>query len=553
MREDIGKLLRRYDQAVTTKDLYRNIHEAAYEYAVPTRNLYSNKSQGAARMNKIFDSTGIKAATAFVTNMQAAITPPLRKWVKLKLGPAFDNLLSDKFIDANGVEQDKDPDVINSDREKHKSYSESLEYVTDIGFSFINASNFNSIVTEFYYDLAVGTGVLLTLPTPEGSPLPIKFVAVPIEEVAIEKGVGGSVGAIFRTHQLDARLIKQTWPEAKIPVEMAELIQSGEMQEISLIECSYTVGNITFYDVIDGKTKTRLVERQSNYNPWVVTRINKCPMDVYGSGPLVQATPDLRTLNKAKELTFRSAQLSVFGVYTVADNDILNVNNISLNPGTFIPVSRNSGPNGPSIAPLPVAGNFQAQNFFIQDLQSSIREMLFDDKLPSDTGPVRSATEIVERIKNIRKTTGIFFGPINQEFIQHLWHNLIMILVEKQVIALPPEIMGVDNFRVQIDILSPLAMEQELEDVQSLVQSWELYSTMVGPEQANMMYKMDEVGEWIAGKLGAPSKLVRSKEEREELQMQMQQAQQAQQMQEMMMQQAPQGQEQSPQEPQGLF
>lgn len=507
-RENVDKLIRRYEKAVTTKDLYRSVHEAAYEYTVPARNLYRDQTEGSSRMNKIFDSTGIRAAMSFVNNMQSSITPPFKKWVNLKLGPAF--------------KQFKDnPETSDT----YKQYSEMLEFATERGFSIINSSNFNGVVPGFYADLGVGTGIMLTLPNPIDDPIPMRFIVAPIEEVALEKGASGEVGAVFRTNKVPVRTITETWPDAKLTESIRTMIEDDGSKEIELIEASYTVNGITYYDIVQKDSRERLVEREYNFNPWIVTRINKSPIDVYGTGPFIQATPDLRTLNKAKELTMRSAQLSVFGIYTVADNDIVNPNNLVLNPGTFIPVSRNSGPNGPSIAPLPTAGNFNAQNFFVQDLQNSIKEMLFDDKLPPEVGPVRSATEIIERISNIRKTTGVFFGPINQEFIQHLWSNILHILVERNEIALPKELMNVDNFFVEIDILSPIAKEQDIEDVQSVVEAWQLYSQMAGPEAANMMFKMEEAGEYIAEKLGAPVSLVRSKQEREELIAEMQAAQ----------------------------
>ena len=62
-RENIEKLIKRYDKAVATKDLYRSVHEAAYEYTIPARNLYRDQTQGSSRMNKIFDSTEIGRAS----------------------------------------------------------------------------------------------------------------------------------------------------------------------------------------------------------------------------------------------------------------------------------------------------------------------------------------------------------------------------------------------------------------------------------------------------------------------------------------------------------
>lgn len=508
-RENIQKLIKRYDKAVEVKELYRSVHEAAYEYALPTRNIFSNQTQGSSRMNKIFDSTGIRATFSFVNNMQKSITPPFQKWVNLKLG--------DGFKQFKGSEE-------------YAKYAADLEHATERGFSILNTSNFNSITPMFYSDLAVGTGVMLTIPNPITDPVPMRFVVVPLEEIALEKGVSGSVGAKFRTHKMAVRLLKESWPDAIITVDIAKMLEEDPSQEICLIEAFYKRDGINYYDVIEKTKQARLVERRYNFDPCIVTRINPSPIDVYGSGPLVQATPDLRSLNKAKELTMRSAQLSIFGVYTVADNDIVNPNNIKLNPGTFIPVSRNSGPNGPSIAPLPTAGNFNAQNFFVQDLQASIKEMLLDSNLPPESGPVRSATEIMERISNIRTTTGVFFGPINQEFVQHLWTNILHILVDRNEIAIPRDLLVVDNFFIEVEVLSAIARSQDIEEMQGVVEAWQLYAQMVGPEQASVVFKMDKIGDYIAEKRGVTIDLIRTEDEQMQYKEEMAMAQQAQQM-----------------------
>lgn len=507
-RESIAKLIKRYDKAVTNKDQYRSIHQAAYEYTVPSRNLYEDQTPGSPRMNKIYDSTGIKSAAAFVNNMQDSITPPFKKWVNLKLGKRFD------------IMKDQEP-------ETYKEFAETLELVTDLGFNMINSSNFNSSVVGFYYDLGVGTGIMLTLPNPIDDPIPMKFIVAPIEQVAIEVGADGIVGATFRTSKEPVRTLKDKWPDIKLTQKLNRMIEEDGSQEICVVEASYTVKGTTYYDVFIKEDHTSLVERSFGWNPWIVTRINKSPIDAYGTGPFIQAIPDLRTLNKAKELQMRGAQLSVFGIYTVADNDIVNPNNIVLNPSTFIPVSRNGGPNGPSIAPLPISGNLQAQDFMIKDLQASVRSIMLDDNLPSPSGPVRSATEILERTANIRKTTGVFFGPINQDFVQHLWINIIHVLIDRGTISFPKEFISADF--IDIEILSPIAKDQDIEDVQSLVDSWQLAAQMVGPEGAALSFKMEEAIEYIADKRGVPVGLVRTKKERELLQLEIQTAQAAQQ------------------------
>jgi len=497
-RDSIESILKRYNKAIARKDLYRDMYESAYAIALPQRNLYSNQSEGSKKMQNVYDSTGMISVNGFANNMQNSLTPPFKRWVELKAGPAIP-------------------------KEQRNEINEVLESVTEIAFEILNSSNFNTAVSEFYYDLAVGTGVLLVLPGNDYQP--INFVCVPIAQIALDDGPFGTVGCVYRTHEMSKRLMEQTWPDAKIQTLSDEDLDSKH----KIVEASYqSETGTTFYDVILQATSERIVEREFSYNPWIVTRIAKIAGEVFGRGPLIQASPDLQMLNKVKELSLMHAQLNAFGIYTVADSDILNVDNITLNPGMFIPVSRNAGPNGPSIAPLPRAGDVNLQQFMVQELQTNIRQMLLDNKLPPDTGPVRSATEIMARIKQIKQITGPFFGRLMFEFVQPLWQAIISILLEKNLISLPPELSKIDSFFVRVKVLSPIAQEQALEDVENTVNAMQIVQSLGGEQALMMAYKMEDFGEWIGNKLGTPNVLIRSEEERKQIMMQAQQAQQAQ-------------------------
>ncbi len=50
--------------------------------------------------------------------------------------------------------------------------------------------------------------------------------------------------------------------------------------------------------------------------------------EIYGRGPVITALPDIKTLNKVKELVLKNASLAIAGVYTAADDGVLNPNTI---------------------------------------------------------------------------------------------------------------------------------------------------------------------------------------------------------------------------------
>ena len=87
-----------------------------------------------------------------------------------------------------------------------------------------------------------------------------------------------------------------------------------------------------------------------------VARYGKIAGEIYGRGPLVTAAiSDVKTLNKTLELVLKNASLAIAGVYTAADDGVLNPQNIKIQPGAIISVARNGGPQGASLTPLPKA------------------------------------------------------------------------------------------------------------------------------------------------------------------------------------------------------
>ena len=130
----------------------------------------------------------------------------------------------------------------------------------------------------------------------------------------------------------------------------------------------------------------------------------------------VNALPDIKTLNKTKELVLKNGSLAVSGAYTVVDDGIINVNNVKVQPGALIPVSSNAGGvAGPTIAPLTNGSRFDAGQLIIQDLQNAINEALFANPLGPIDLPVKTATEVALRQQELSQRIGAAFGRLQFE------------------------------------------------------------------------------------------------------------------------------------------
>ncbi|QRV71463.1 head-tail connector [Methylophilales phage MEP301] len=502
MRLTAEDVLNRHEKALIRKEDFRNLYEEAYEFALPQRNLYDGhydgKVGGSKKMNRVFDSTAISSTQRFANRMQSGIFPPQRKWCRLEPGP---DIPDDRNADAQAA-----LDV----------YNERL-------FAALKQSNFDIAIGEFLLDLSVGTAVMMVQPGDDVNP--INFIPVPQYLVSIEEGANGQVDNVYRRMRIKGEAIQRQWPEAKIPSELQKKIDQKPTDEVELIEATVLDqkrGDYC-YHIIHKESKTELLYKRMEYSPWVVSRYAKVAGEIYGRGPLITAMPDIKTLNKTLELLLKNASLAISGVYTAADDGVLNPNTVKIMPGAIIPVARNGGPQGESLKALPRAGDFNVSQIVINDLRMNIKRTLLDESLPPDNMSARSATEVVERMKELSQNLGSAFGRLINETMIPLVSKMLQVMDQRGIIDLPLKVNGLE---IKISPVAPLAMAQNMDEVQNILQYAQI-AQQAGP-QGQMAIKVDVMLDHIAEKLGIPQKLRPTPQER--MMMQQQMAQQAQQM-----------------------
>jgi hypothetical protein len=494
-----AEVLKRQEKADARKEEWRTIYEECYEFALPQRNLYSGyyegRTAGQNKMVRVFDATAINSTQRFANRIQSALFPPYRSWCTLEPG--------------NEIPRDRRGEI----REALEIYSERM-------FDVIRQTNFDLAMSEFLLDLCVGTAVMLI--QPGDADAPVRFVPVPQYLVSLEEGPHGTVDNVYRKLRIRGEAIARQWPDAKLPEDLVRKIDQKPDEEIDLIEATvFNVDEDTYcYHLIWPKQKAELVYRTMNVSPWIVARFMKVPGEVYGRGPLVTALPDIKTLNKVKELVLKNASLAVAGVYTAADDGVLNPQTIQITPGAIIPVARNGGPQGESLRPLRSATDFNTSQLVINDLVMNIKKMLYDDSLPPDNMSARSATEIVQRMKELSQNLGSAYGRLITEAMTPIVRRVLYVMDEIGLIDLP---LSVDGLEVKVVPTSPLAQTQNMEDLEKVLQFGQIAAQF--GMQGQVMVNQEEMLEYIAEKMSVPQKLLNNAEQREQIIQQMQEVQ----------------------------
>ena len=480
-------IIKRAEMAQRKKDEFESLYRDAYEFALPQRQLYGHwegQSQGAKKMARVFDSTAINSTQRFANRLQSGIFPPQRKWCRLEPGQDIP-------------------------KERHAEAMAILDLYNEKMFTVIKQSNFDIACGEFLLDLAVGTAGMLVLPGDDVQP--INFIPVPMFLISYEEGANGAVDKVYRRMRMKGEAITQQWKDAKIPESVAQRIATKPTDDVELLEATvYDQDRGDWsYHVIDKTSKEEIVFRKMKTSPWIISRYSKVAGEVYGRGPLLTALPDIKTLNKTLELVLKNASLAISGVYTAADDGVLNPSTVKLVPGAIIPVARNGGPQGESLKPLARSGDFNVSQIIIQDLRANIKRTLLDESLPPDNMSARSATEVVERMKELAQNLGSAFGRLINETMIPLVSRILSVMDERGLIDLPLQVNGLE---VKVSPVAPLAMAQNMEEINNIVQFMQLTANFGAEGQ--LAVKTGDLIDFLGDKLGVPSAVRNSPAER---------------------------------------
>ena len=490
------EILKKYKEAQNIKDFWKDRFEEAYEYCLPNRESFYDESPGQRRTDKIFDETAVVGVQEFASRLQAGITPTFARWADFQAGSEIP--------------------------EEQKSFINlELDKITDYVFQILQNSNFNQEIHESFMDLAIGTGVMLV---EEGDSVdPIKFTAVPLTRVCLNNGPDGKIDTIYRTRYCKPHEINILYPKAVLPENFNPL---KNKKKVKLIEATYKIyeDNVEKYKfcVVMDNPKAVLLEEiyeGEGSNPYLVFRWNKASGEVYGRGPVFNAMAAIKTCNLTIELILQNAQMSVSGVYTYEDDGVINPDNISLVPGSLIPVA----PGSRGLIPIQAASNFDVAQLVLNDMRQNIKKALYMEALGKPEGTPMTATEVSERMADLSRQIGSSFGRLQSELINPLLKRIIRILSKQGRIDIPK----VNGREVKIAPRSPLAQAQHLQDVADVTRFNEIIAGTFGPQMINLIVDQNETAKYLAEKMNLPEKLIRNEQEQKELVNRMQQLQQS--------------------------
>lgn len=227
-------------------------------------------------------------------------------------------------------------------------------------------------------------------------------------------------------------------------------------------------------------------------------------------GPLFTALADMRYLHRLREVSIAGAELQVLGAWQIDATAHPNTKNIRVRPNTIIPIrdlARNGGLR-------PLQRDIRADLIRLDEvsIKNDIKAALLLDRLGTVDQPVKSAAEIMQRSNDMARVMQGPFARVAQGLVALVERVLWLHKQRHAATQVGPPVPMLGGMPVEVRMTGPFAVMQDLEQVQSWMQGFQMMGAMIGDRMLQYQDEEALVRE-IADRSRIPVSLLKSKAE----------------------------------------
>jgi len=499
---DVDALLRRHAQLKQKRTLVEQPWRESYAYTYPLRGAKLMQQTGGSSIPHdeasltstakavtaaIYDTTATDGVRILASAIVAGTTPANSRW------PAYG---------VAGYEEDDIPGEV-------KQY---LDDGAELIWRNIHNANFDQVAFECAVDLCIpGLFAMFVDEDLEGG---FTFEQWPLAQLWVGASkAGGPLDVVHREY----------WPTAEQAVNFyGETMVSPRVLKQSKDKPDERIGYLWVIEPrpgADGKLAqtmpyssthielaSKKLVRESGYHemPLILPRWMVLPDSVYTQGPVWDALPTIKTLNKTVEFTLQNLDMAVAGMWGAVDDGVLNPRTVRVGPRKVIVMNDKN-----SFFPLSPAGKFELGELKIEQMQREVRRLLMADQLTPQDKPQMTATEVQVRVEIIRQLLGPVYGRMQSEYMKPLLERCFGIALRAGVLGQPPEWLLGKTLSVRYN--SPLARAQKMVDVAAMDRFESTLAQEVaatGKTELLDNYDFDGAARERAELLGVPMKLI---------------------------------------------
>ena len=452
---------------------------------------------GRSKTDRLFDSTAVHSNEILASSMAGSLTNQGMKWFSLKTRDEEINSIHSVLMWLQDCTQ-----------RMHRA---------------VQQSNFASEVLEVYLDLgALGTGALLIEERPQemGRFTGLQFRACNIGEYLIDEDADGFVDTVFRTIPMTARQIVTKWKGQASPATVREAEQRPDTMMTVLHAVfprqgrmglsSKTFPFASYY--IELKDKNLLDEGGFHENPYAVPRWTKVSYEKYGRGPGFTALPDVKVLNKVKELSLKTWGKVLDPPMAIQHDGIVGA--LRLTPGG---INYTRGLPREVMEQMKIDARFDISQIKEEELRGSIRNIFWSNQLELQQGPQMTAQEVMVRYEMMQKLLGPTLGRLEAELLNPVIKRTFGIMMRAGAFLDPPQELDMyvqEGGVLDIEYESPIARAQRSGDATAIQSVFEFVAPMMEMQPEILdNFDMDKIVRVLSDVRALPVKVLRDAEE----------------------------------------
>ncbi len=401
------------------------------------------RAPGQRQTEELFDSTAIDASEKLIGELASTLTSAAFRWFTLRMREETLNQIPEVRL--------------------------WLDDASTRMFQALQQSNFRTASIEVYQSIVnYGTGMLYEEErerlTQEFSGL--RFEAAPIGSYVFDEDGLGRANQVTRLLRMQLMECAFRWGTDRMHPDRREQLKRTPYEFIDVL-----------HDIRPNEAETRWesiymdFEKETIFSagmffdfPCMIPRWSKQAGEVFGRGRGHTALPEIRTLNRARQLKLRQWGLAVSPPLQTLDDGI--VGKPRLMPGALNVVRSLD-----AIRPIDIGQRFDHTAIPEAESKLQIRQIFYTEQLLQFAALAKTpptATEVIQRIEFLHHLLGPAVGRLQDELLDPLIDRTFNIMLRAKAFAPMPLILEALGGDIDVEYEGPLARAQKSDELKSL-------------------------------------------------------------------------------------
>tara|TARA_R110000787_G_scaffold91459_2_gene192784 strand:+ start:7064 stop:8686 length:1623 start_codon:yes stop_codon:yes gene_type:complete len=491
---DTGEIFKRFEVLQRMRGTWESHWEEIASRVLPrSAEFVGTRTAGDKRTEKLFDATAALALERFAAAVESLLTPRGARWHTTR---------------SSNTELNKDPEV--------KAWFEQANAAMFL-HRYSPKANFASQMHESYLSLgAFGTAGLFVDEAPVRG---LNYRGIHLADLFIADNEHGMIDTVFRRFEVSARQALRMFEDGDLSLDLRKLANDRPDEKVKLLhvvmprtdrdpERSDRKNQPWFSGYYEIQTKNMIEEGGFTTNPYIVSRYNVGPREIFGRSPAMTILPDIKMLNEMSKTVIRAGQKVVDPPLLIADEGVIYPVNTNPGKATF---ARLDGRNQPPIQPLYTGARVDIGFDMMEQRRKIINEAflvnLFAILIES---PRMTATEVLQRAQEKGALLAPTIGRQQTELLGPLIEREFDILMRQGLIPPIPGVLVEAQDEYEIEYVSPLTRAMKAEEGIGILRTLEMVQPIAAVDPGVMdNFDMDKITKILADTNGAPQSILR--------------------------------------------